>query len=111
MPRQFVAELERSPDHTHVLLITTGSVASIKAPLIVRELLRVSTPSSSGIHARTPIDLVQQRQSPSRRYQTVPRVLRHRRRRERRRPSLDGRRRVVGTHPRPGSRARLLTNM
>ena len=42
MPRQFVAELERSPDHTHVVLITTGSVASIKAPLIVRELLQVS---------------------------------------------------------------------
>ncbi|KAF9242665.1 flavoprotein [Melanogaster broomeanus] len=41
-PRQFVAELERSPDHTHVLLITTGSVASIKAPLIVQELLKYS---------------------------------------------------------------------
>jgi len=26
----------------HVILATTGSVASIKAPLIVRELLRVS---------------------------------------------------------------------
>ncbi|KAF8627370.1 hypothetical protein AX17_006185 [Amanita inopinata Kibby_2008] len=35
----FVAESERSPGHTHVLLITTGSVASIKAPLIVKELL------------------------------------------------------------------------
>jgi len=43
MARQFVAELERSPDHTHVLLITTGSVASIKAPLIVQELLKVSS--------------------------------------------------------------------
>ncbi|KAF8443121.1 flavoprotein [Boletus edulis BED1] len=42
MPRQFIAELERTPDHTHVLLITTGSVASIKAPLIVQELLRYS---------------------------------------------------------------------
>ncbi|KAI9568577.1 flavoprotein [Boletus coccyginus] len=42
MTRQFVAELERSPDHTHVLLITTGSVASIKAPLIVQELLKYS---------------------------------------------------------------------
>ncbi|KIK98774.1 hypothetical protein PAXRUDRAFT_823497 [Paxillus rubicundulus Ve08.2h10] len=41
--RQFVAELERSPHHTHVLLITTGSVASIKAPLIVQELLKYST--------------------------------------------------------------------
>lgn len=44
MPRQFIAELERLPDHTHVLLITTGSVASIKAPLIVRELLKVGPP-------------------------------------------------------------------
>ncbi|KAF8964232.1 flavoprotein [Flammula alnicola] len=35
----FVAELARRPDHRHVLLITTGSVASIKAPLIVKELL------------------------------------------------------------------------
>ncbi|KAF8547450.1 flavoprotein [Imleria badia] len=42
MPRQFVAEVERAPDHTHVVLITTGSVASIKAPLIVRELLKYS---------------------------------------------------------------------
>ncbi|KAJ7136097.1 flavoprotein [Mycena epipterygia] len=36
----FVAEAERTPGHTHVLLITTGSVASVKAPLIVEELLR-----------------------------------------------------------------------
>ncbi|KDR82457.1 hypothetical protein GALMADRAFT_237785 [Galerina marginata CBS 339.88] len=35
----FVAETARRPGHTHVLLITTGSVASIKAPLIVKELL------------------------------------------------------------------------
>ncbi|EDR13426.1 uncharacterized protein LACBIDRAFT_182812 [Laccaria bicolor S238N-H82] len=35
----FVAENERRPHNTHVLLITTGSVASIKAPLIVQELL------------------------------------------------------------------------
>ncbi|KIK24517.1 hypothetical protein PISMIDRAFT_401734 [Pisolithus microcarpus 441] len=38
--REFIAESERSPDHTHVLLVTTGSVASIKAPHIVKELLR-----------------------------------------------------------------------
>ncbi|KAI5986127.1 flavoprotein [Pisolithus albus] len=38
--REFIAESERSADHTHVLLVTTGSVASIKAPLIVKELLR-----------------------------------------------------------------------
>jgi hypothetical protein len=38
----FVANTARRADHTHVLLVTTGSVASIKAPLIVRELLSVS---------------------------------------------------------------------
>ncbi|KAG1835517.1 flavoprotein [Suillus variegatus] len=40
MARQFIAETERLPDHAHVLLITTGSVASIKAPLIVSALLQ-----------------------------------------------------------------------
>ncbi|KAF5315431.1 hypothetical protein D9619_007283 [Psilocybe cf. subviscida] len=39
MSTQFVADAERRAGHTHVLLITTGSVASIKAPLIVKELL------------------------------------------------------------------------
>jgi phosphopantothenoylcysteine decarboxylase len=38
----FVAESERTDGYTHVLLITTGSVASIKAPLIVSELLQVN---------------------------------------------------------------------
>ncbi|KAH9480364.1 putative thymidylate synthase [Psilocybe cubensis] len=38
----FIAEDARRPGHTHVLLITTGSVASIKAPLIVKELLSYS---------------------------------------------------------------------
>ncbi|KAF9013192.1 flavoprotein [Cyathus striatus] len=38
-PRSFVAENERSAAHVHVLLITTGSVASVKAPLIAKELL------------------------------------------------------------------------
>ncbi|GBE83062.1 flavo protein [Sparassis crispa] len=37
--RTFLAEDERRPGCTHVLLMTTGSVASIKAPLIVSELL------------------------------------------------------------------------
>ncbi|EMD40190.1 hypothetical protein CERSUDRAFT_151213 [Gelatoporia subvermispora B] len=37
--RTFVAEQEHKPGYTHVVLITTGSVASIKAPLIVAELL------------------------------------------------------------------------
>ncbi|KAI0712446.1 flavoprotein [Earliella scabrosa] len=39
MQRKFVADDERKAGHTHVILITTGSVASIKAPLIVSELL------------------------------------------------------------------------
>ena len=39
--RRFVAEQERQSGYTHVVLITTGSVASIKAPLIVKELLQV----------------------------------------------------------------------
>ncbi|EGN98498.1 hypothetical protein SERLA73DRAFT_183545 [Serpula lacrymans var. lacrymans S7.3] len=38
--RSFISEEERIPDHSHILLITTGSVASIKAPLIVSELLQ-----------------------------------------------------------------------
>ncbi|KAI0770106.1 flavoprotein [Fomes fomentarius] len=42
MPGNFVAEEERKEGYTHVLLITTGSVASIKAPLIVAELLSYS---------------------------------------------------------------------
>ena len=37
----FIAEAERTAGFLHVLLITTGSVASIKAPLIVAELLTV----------------------------------------------------------------------
>lgn len=37
-PRRFVASEERVEGCTHVLLVTTGSVASIKAPLIVLEL-------------------------------------------------------------------------
>lgn len=39
--RIFVAEKERTAGYTHVLLVTTGSVASIKASLIVSELLSV----------------------------------------------------------------------
>ncbi|KAG9315953.1 flavoprotein [Chiua virens] len=42
MPRQFIADLERSPENIHVVLITTGSIASIKAPLIVQEFLKYS---------------------------------------------------------------------
>ncbi|KAG6833458.1 hypothetical protein H0H87_006825 [Tephrocybe sp. NHM501043] len=35
----FTAERNREAGFVHVLLVTTGSVASIKAPLIVKELL------------------------------------------------------------------------
>ena len=41
MEKHFTAADNRREGHTHVLLITTGSVASIKAPLIVKELLQV----------------------------------------------------------------------
>jgi phosphopantothenoylcysteine decarboxylase len=41
MTRHFTAAANRREGHTHVLLITTGSVASIKAPLIVEEFLKV----------------------------------------------------------------------
>lgn len=41
---KFMAEEARKEGYTHVLLITTGSVASIKAPLIVAELLSVRVP-------------------------------------------------------------------
>jgi len=40
MTGQFTAAANKREGHTHVLLITTGSVASIKAPLIVEELLK-----------------------------------------------------------------------
>ncbi|THV03046.1 flavo protein [Dendrothele bispora CBS 962.96] len=36
----FIASEERIEGFTHVLLITTGSVASVKAPLITKELLK-----------------------------------------------------------------------
>ncbi|TFK40877.1 flavo protein [Crucibulum laeve] len=35
----FISDAERVVGNTHILLITTGSVASVKAPLIVKELL------------------------------------------------------------------------
>jgi phosphopantothenoylcysteine decarboxylase len=40
--KQFEAAQHRLEGYIHVLLITTGSVASVKAPLIVGELLKVS---------------------------------------------------------------------
>lgn len=39
--RTFVADAERIPGYINVLLIATGSVASVKVPLIVEELLTV----------------------------------------------------------------------
>lgn len=45
----FIAEEERSEGYTHVLLITTGSVASVKAPLIVQSLLQVRQTPSHGL--------------------------------------------------------------
>lgn len=44
MAQQFTAAESRVPRSVHVLLITTGSVASIKAPLIVGKLLEVHYP-------------------------------------------------------------------
>lgn len=41
----FVSDKERKEGFTHVVLILTGSVASIKAPLIVSELSAVSIQS------------------------------------------------------------------
>ena len=41
MAKNFIAAEYRREGYTHVLLITTGSVASIKAPRIVGELLKV----------------------------------------------------------------------
>ncbi|KAG9222438.1 hypothetical protein CCMSSC00406_0002773 [Pleurotus cornucopiae] len=60
----FVAEKEREEGVTHVLLITTGSVASVKAPLIVRELLTykrvkvtvVATKASLAFYSKSDIE-------------------------------------------------------
>jgi len=59
MPTDFVAEKERVKDNVHVLLIATGSVASIKIPLIVSELKkyeRVSIEIVATKHALTFFD-------------------------------------------------------
>ncbi|KAJ4485587.1 flavoprotein [Lentinula aciculospora] len=45
----FLAEQERTEGYTHILLITTGSVASVKAPSIVEELLK---------HDKTKVEVV-----------------------------------------------------
>jgi len=40
-PVAFTAAAKRKHGFVHVLLITTGSVAAVKAPLIVKQLLEV----------------------------------------------------------------------
>ncbi|KAF9502288.1 flavoprotein [Pleurotus eryngii] len=60
----FVAKKEREEGFTHILLITTGSVASVKAPLIVRELLTykrvkitvVATKASLAFYSKSDIE-------------------------------------------------------
>ena len=51
MTRQFTAAANKREGYTHVLLITTGSVASVKAPLIVDELLKVSNKTNDPLRA------------------------------------------------------------
>jgi len=50
MAKNFTAAENRREGYTHVLLITTGSVASIKAPLIVEELLKVRDQGCKNIY-------------------------------------------------------------
>ena len=76
----FVAQDEREEGFTHVLLITTGSVASVKAPLIVKQILKASIPDyissckllNSSIR---PLYVVRSRQSGSRGYQAFAGLL------------------------------------
>lgn len=75
----FVAEPERVPGYTHVLLITTGSVASVKAPLIVKELLTVRVLCTHHAGIRQLIRLVRERESGSCFNEGIPRFLRKRR--------------------------------
>ena len=55
MTTQFTAAANKREGHTHVLLLTTGSVASIKAPLIVDELLKVRKHTTQQIPAHSGI--------------------------------------------------------
>ncbi len=48
MMQHFEAANARLPDHTHVLILATGSVASVKIPLIVKELLSVRSARAYG---------------------------------------------------------------
>jgi hypothetical protein len=57
----FIAEAEREDGFTHILLITTGSVASVKAPLIVSELLLVRiffVPSYATVNGKIPFSTI-----------------------------------------------------
>jgi phosphopantothenoylcysteine synthetase/decarboxylase len=71
----FVAENERVDGYTHVLLITTGSVASVKAPLIVSELLKVNTNVTQYSLRCSPRILVFESESRGRRDETFTYVL------------------------------------
>lgn len=44
MSRKFIAAENRTEGYVHIVLISTGSVASVKVPFIVDELLKVSNP-------------------------------------------------------------------
>ena len=79
-PSGSTAQDEREEGFTHVLLITTGSVASVKAPLIVKQILKASIPDY--IFSRRllncsirPPYLVRSRQSRSRGHQALARLL------------------------------------
>jgi hypothetical protein len=50
MMARFVADQNRAEGSVHILLIATGSVASIKAPVIVQELLSVSPCACNEVH-------------------------------------------------------------
>lgn len=94
--RTFIAQNEREEGFTHVLLITTGSVASVKAPLIVKQLLQVGDFQNAVIHLIPLSTLVRSRESRSRGHKTLSCLLFRRRDRTSRKPCMDRRRRVDG---------------
>ncbi|KAI0270742.1 flavoprotein [Gloeopeniophorella convolvens] len=59
MPRRFLAAANKREGFTHVLLITTGSVASIKAPLIVEELLKYKSVSVQAVATKPSLTFFQ----------------------------------------------------
>jgi len=60
--QQFVAESERTEGFTHVVLITTGSVASVKAPLIVSELLAYNKVKVEVVTTKTSLEFYDHKQ-------------------------------------------------